>query len=87
MAYLDDLHSPRLDEESPDQNSRLDVSYSAGRSWLKATAVAWVDSPIAINMCDLSAHAFKTSYVCISTCMGCLFGCSVRRLAYCTKNV
>ena len=57
--------------------------------WAACSVVACVDSRIAINVCDLSAHAYRTSYVdvCISTCMGCLFGCSVCRLAYRTKNV
>ena len=49
------------------------------------SAVVCVDSDahITLKMCDLSAHAYRTRYVdMLSTCIGCLFGCSIGRLAY-----
>ena len=32
VPYLDDLHTPRFEEDEPEQDSHYDESYSAGRS-------------------------------------------------------
>ena len=32
IPYLDDLHNPCFEEDEPEQDSRYDESYSAGRS-------------------------------------------------------
>ena len=32
IPYLDDLHNPCFEEDEPEQDSRYDESYSAGKS-------------------------------------------------------